>query len=291
MSAARKYVLLDYTRYSRLKQRLESIDNQSEQTQLQISESSTLPVSNRITGDTQIITDTSLGNGNGNEDMQIDREQQLLSMFPKQVRQKCAILLKYLMSTGAVYWTDNNTLHINKTAIPGSNIIDLLRYCFFPKQYVPIGWNHFCPALHHLNVPISIIGNPVARQDVINGYSTSNADDQMLTGYGLKARDSDLRRERKQINNVNFMQGYNVNGVSTLPKTVINHRKQVSSGHDTFQQPMLQVPNIPNPPGLTQAEFLKLQRKNKQTVGAGRVKRNGAAIIKSKTKQIKWLQV
>lgn len=288
MSAARKYVLLDYTRYNRLKQKLETIENGG-QVQSVGDVSHSLPVTDKQIGNTEVLTVPSVVNGNGNVEEQRDNEQEIVLMFPKQVRQKCAILLRYLLDSGAVQWTGNKTLHINNKAIPGSNIIDVLRYCFFPKQYTPIGWHPFCSTLHHLNAPISILGNPVARQDVINGYSSTGMDDEGMVGYGQKVRASDAKRA-KRINNLNYMQAYNINGVSTLPQSVINHRNQVSRGLDTFQQPVLQTNSIPNPPGLTQSEFDKLQQSNRRAIGAGRV-RKIAGNLKNKSKQIKWLKV
>ncbi len=86
----------------------------------------------------------------------------------KPFRTKARSLLNFIKHSGSgIDWAAQGELVIDGTAVPGSNIISLVRHTM--KHYVrfkPVGTHAFYKALMALNVPPGLIGNPDALKHV-----------------------------------------------------------------------------------------------------------------------------
>lgn len=94
----------------------------------------------------------------------------LLRLIPKSYLKKGELLLEtILQNKDVIDWENNGTVLINKTAIPGSNIVDLISDVLRPIKKLdnPIGWEAFSSALKEIKAPLTCVGNP-KRYNFIN---------------------------------------------------------------------------------------------------------------------------
>jgi len=92
-------------------------------------------------------------------------KEEILGALPKALRSKGELLFKRICSSDVITWDNYGRVSINSSAIPGSNITDLVcDVVRFKKSGSPTGWKQFIEALASINVPQEFIGNPQRRQ-------------------------------------------------------------------------------------------------------------------------------
>ena len=92
---------------------------------------------------------------NNNESLQ----EEILRTLPKGLRTKGELLFKRLCTNDVITWDDFGRVSINKTAIPGSNITDLVCDVIRSKKTGATGLKQFLEGLETINIPKTLIGN------------------------------------------------------------------------------------------------------------------------------------
>lgn len=93
-------------------------------------------------------------------------QEEILKTLPKPYKTKGELLFKRLCTSDVITWDNQGRVSINGSAIPGSNITDLVcDVVRFKKSGNPAGWRQFVEALSTINVPQEFIGNPRRRLD------------------------------------------------------------------------------------------------------------------------------
>ena len=71
-------------------------------------------------------------------------------------------VLNLITKAGHMTWAPNGELIYKGERIPGSHVVDLLRYLLpgYQKKQRPIGFTQFLAALKATNIPRGLINNP-----------------------------------------------------------------------------------------------------------------------------------
>ena len=97
------------------------------------------------------------------------------NLLPRTYRNRAERLLNYLGPSG-IKWNDKNQLHDrDDNPIPGTNIIDLIRYSMntsksFAKNRQPLGWSDFQGRLEDANVPNALAPGLYTNNDLRASY-------------------------------------------------------------------------------------------------------------------------
>ena len=85
---------------------------------------------------------------------------QILDSLPKSIRNKVKAILSHIdRNDNYIEWNEKGEVTINGDIIPSSQIIDLIKCCFYPyKDFTPEGFEQFKAALAHINTPHTLIG-------------------------------------------------------------------------------------------------------------------------------------
>ena len=104
-----------------------------------------------------------LGGGSDTvEQTEVKEDESLLRGLPKRYRERSMTVLNLIADTGHVTWTPNGELIYKGERIPGSHVVDLLRYLLpgYQKKQRPIGFTQFLSVLKATNIPRGLINNP-----------------------------------------------------------------------------------------------------------------------------------
>ena len=92
-------------------------------------------------------------------------EVDIVDSVPKSLKPKALRLMKRLRNNPNIQWNDRGELIIKGSAIPGSNMMDLVHDVLRKrKQSDPVGWQPFAKHLKHINIPMELVGNVDRRQ-------------------------------------------------------------------------------------------------------------------------------
>ena len=95
----------------------------------------------------------------------IGTDADIVESVPKTLKTKALRLMKRLRNDPSSRWNDRGELIIEGTAIPGSNMMDLVNDVLRKrKQSDPVGWRPFAKHLKHTNLPMELVGNVDRRQ-------------------------------------------------------------------------------------------------------------------------------
>ena len=85
---------------------------------------------------------------------------QILESLPKSIRNKVKAILSHIeRNDNYINWNEKGEVTIDGDLIPNSQIIDLIKCCFYPyKDFTPEGLGQFKIALVHINTPHTLIG-------------------------------------------------------------------------------------------------------------------------------------
>ena len=93
-------------------------------------------------------------------------EESIIETIPRTLRAKAKNLLKFIKVNNKINWNDSGVVTYNDEEMKNSNIIDLVNDVIRPrKSSQPNNWREFANALHQLNIPKDLIGNP-KRKDI-----------------------------------------------------------------------------------------------------------------------------
>lgn len=89
-------------------------------------------------------------------------EQDVLQSVPKTMRSRAERLLQRLKSHPGVTWNPRGEIEYQGQLIKNSSLTDLVNDVLRKRRNIaePVGWRAFATALHHLNVPPDLVGNP-----------------------------------------------------------------------------------------------------------------------------------
>ena len=88
----------------------------------------------------------------------------ILDTIPKKFTKQAKNLLRHISSNSKLKWGEDGVVSFEGLPIEGSNIVDLLNDTVRNrKTFQPHGWQKFSNALHEINVPSELIGNPYRR--------------------------------------------------------------------------------------------------------------------------------
>ena len=94
------------------------------------------------------------------------KNETILNTIPKKFHKQAGNLLNFISTTNKIKWGDDGLVSIDDVPIKGSNIVDLINDTLRNrKTFQPHGWQNFSTALHDMNVPSELIGNPHRRSD------------------------------------------------------------------------------------------------------------------------------
>ena len=85
---------------------------------------------------------------------------EILEAVPKSIRNKVKALLNHIQRNGkCIEWNENGRVTIDGERIENSQIINLIKCCFYPyKDFIPEGLDQFKAALNRINTPHTLIG-------------------------------------------------------------------------------------------------------------------------------------
>jgi len=85
---------------------------------------------------------------------------QILDSLPKNIRNKVRAILNHINQNGDyIQWNEKGEITIDGESIPNSQIVDLIKCCFYPyKDFTPEGLEQFKVALSKINTPQTLIG-------------------------------------------------------------------------------------------------------------------------------------
>ena len=100
-----------------------------------------------------------MGSQMANQPSKVPTEQ-ILESLPKSIRNKVKALLNHIERNGHyIHWNEKGEVIIDGELIPNSQVIDLIKCCFYPyKDFTPQGLEQFQTALSHINTPHTLIG-------------------------------------------------------------------------------------------------------------------------------------
>ena len=85
-----------------------------------------------------------------------------MESVPKSLKPKALRLMKRFRNDPSIQWNDRGELIIEGSAIPGSNMMDLVHDVLRKrKQGDPVGWQPFAKHLKHINLPMELMGKVV----------------------------------------------------------------------------------------------------------------------------------
>jgi len=89
-------------------------------------------------------------------------EQDVLESVPKTMRSRAERLLQRLKSHPGITWNPRGEIEYQGQLIKNSSLTDLVNDVLRKRRNIaePVGWRAFATALHHLNVPPDLVGNP-----------------------------------------------------------------------------------------------------------------------------------
>ena len=91
----------------------------------------------------------------------------ILETIPKTFRSKAKNLLRFIKNDDRIKWDERGVVTFNGETMAKSNIIDLMNDVTRPRKlFEPDSWKRFAGALHAMNVPKDLIGNP-KRQNIL----------------------------------------------------------------------------------------------------------------------------
>ena len=99
------------------------------------------------------------------EDVKYDpsaNEQDVLQSVPKTMRSRAERMLQRIKSRPDVTWNPRGEIEYQGQLVKDSNLTDLVNDVLRKRRNTaePVGWKTFAAALHHLNVPQDLVGNP-----------------------------------------------------------------------------------------------------------------------------------
>ena len=91
-------------------------------------------------------------------------EYSIIDTMPVVYRNKAKHLLRIIKNNDNIKWDDNGVVSYKDNVMKHSNIVDLVHDVIRPRKHSqPNNWLEFTTALHELNVPQNLIGNPKRR--------------------------------------------------------------------------------------------------------------------------------
>lgn len=89
-------------------------------------------------------------------------EQDVVQSVPKTMRTKAERLLQRLKTHSDVTWNSLGEIKYEGQLVKNSNLTDLINDVLRKRRIAaePIGWKSFAAALHRLNIPQDLVGNP-----------------------------------------------------------------------------------------------------------------------------------
>ncbi len=103
------------------------------------------------------------------------KEDVILACVPAGYKKRVQSLLDFIRSGDVLVWNDKGQLVCGGDALPGSQIVDLLRdaQCTLKQSRCPAGAEEFYRALGRANVPLSLIKNATRHPYLRNEPSPS----------------------------------------------------------------------------------------------------------------------
>ena len=88
-------------------------------------------------------------------------EESIIDTIPTTYQRKARNLLRFIKNNDQINWNDRGIVTYNGNTLNGSNIVDLINDVIRPRKHSqPNNWQQFASALHQINVPTDLIGNP-----------------------------------------------------------------------------------------------------------------------------------
>ena len=88
-------------------------------------------------------------------------EESIIETVPRTFRSKAKHLLRFIKTNDDIKWNENGVVSYKDNVLQNSNIIDLVNDVIRPrKSSQPDNWQEFAHALHDINIPKDLIGNP-----------------------------------------------------------------------------------------------------------------------------------
>ena len=117
-----------------------------------------------------VVNDEKVANEDNKEE-ENDTTSEIVSTMPKSLQMNARMLTARLKKM--VDWNDRGELLHEGTAIPGSNITDLVHDLVRRrKTFEPIGWQQLTSQLRGSNIPMELVGNVARRQHIQRGETT-----------------------------------------------------------------------------------------------------------------------
>ena len=89
---------------------------------------------------------------------------EVLTTLPKALQEKGRQLVSRLKTA---QWSDKGELLRDGTAVPGSNVIDLVHDLLRKRKTSdPIGWQQFASQMRAANIPMELVGNVAKRRHI-----------------------------------------------------------------------------------------------------------------------------
>lgn len=125
--------------------------------------------------------------------------QQLASVLPKTYKDQAVKIHDYLSVSGSpITWDANGVVSLKGTAIPRSNIIDLISdLTRYRKNFEPHGVTQFIQTLAQLNLPLDLIGNEKRRTAILQAKQS---------GGSLAIPEPPIKKVKKEIKNKKVVQ-------------------------------------------------------------------------------------
>lgn len=166
-----KYVLVESARYSEMIRKLDSCTAEPAGSQ-QTTEPSSKPLQDGV------ISPPPSRESHQEREQHHGGElsyQTIIEYLPKIQRSKANALLTHLSGINNLSWNSKGNIVLNSNLLPNSQIVDVLKYCINQKNsFVPFGWSQIAQVLSESSVPLSLITNAHARQEIA----------QLQTGHG-----------------------------------------------------------------------------------------------------------
>ena len=88
-------------------------------------------------------------------------EESIIETVPRTFRTRAKHLLRFIKNNDEIQWNNNGVVSYKDNVLQNSNIIDLVNDVIRPrKTSQPNNWQEFARALHEINIPKDLIGNP-----------------------------------------------------------------------------------------------------------------------------------
>jgi len=107
------------------------------------------------------------------------RDADIIETIPSTFKNKARNLLRIIKADDRMKWNKHGVVTYNGETLNNSNIIDLVNDVVRQRKHSqPEGWRQFAHALHTLNVPKDLIGNP--RRKNVNIHEKPSTSDQAV---------------------------------------------------------------------------------------------------------------